>query len=96
MTVSPLPRPEPDDADEVIVIDANSITLGELEQIEDITGRNVVSELGRGQPSAKTMTALVYIFKRRLDPDFTIDDAKNMDVMSFRIEAPSNPKEPAG
>lgn len=92
MAVTPLPRNEPED-DDVMVINANTITLGELEQIEDVTGRNVVAELGRGQPSAKTLVAVVWIVKRRSDPTFTLDDARKLDVSSFRVEAPNDPKE---
>jgi len=93
MAVAALPEPEPQ---EVVVIDANTLTLGELEEVEDLTGRNVVAELGRGQPSARSLTALVYIFKRRADPTFTMEDARRLDVSSFQVVARSDPKEGAG
>lgn len=96
MVVAQMHPDEPDDDADVVIIDANSITLGELEHIEDITGRNVVAELGRGQPSARTMTALLYVFKKRTDPSFTLEEARLMNVQSFRVEAPNDPKETAG
>ena len=94
MAVTALPQPE--EPDRTIVIDVNTITLGELEQLEDITGRNVVTELGRGQPSARTLTALIYVVKRRENPDFTLEDARAVNASEFRVEAQSSPKEPAG
>lgn len=96
MTVAALPRPDEPPEDETFVINANTLTLGELEELEDVTGRNVVAELGRGQPSAKTLIAVVWIMKKRADPNFTLDQARAMNVTSFKIEAPSDPKEPAG
>lgn len=93
MAVAALPGPEPED---VTVIDVNTLTLGELEELEDITGRNVVAEFGRGAPSARTLTGVVWIYKKRSDPSFTIDQARCLDMGSFRIEAAANPKKPAG
>lgn len=94
MAVTALPQPE--DNNEVVVIDANTLTWGELEQVEEVTGRNATAELGRGQPSAKTMTALIWVFKKRTDPNFTLDDARALNVTGVQVEARSDPKEPAG
>jgi len=91
MALTQLPAPEPDEGPSV-VIDANTLTLGELEQIEDLTGRNVTAELGRGQPSARTLTALVYVFKRRSDPAFTMEQARELNISSFRVDAAQDPK----
>lgn len=88
--VAAVPDPEPN---ETISFDANELTLGELEELEDITGRPVSSELGRGQPSAKTLTALVYIFKRRQDPAFTLEQARALKVSEFKVEAKTDPKD---
>lgn len=95
MAVTALPTPE-EEPGQTIVFDPNTLTMGELEEIEDLTGRNVSVELGRGQPSAKTLTALVYVFMRRDDPAFTMDDARATKVDGFRVESTSDPKEPAG
>ena len=93
MAVTPLPQPEPS---EMIVIDANSLTLGELEEIEDLTGRNVTAELGKGTPSARTLTALIWVIKRRTDPGFTIEDARKINVAAFQVEAQTSPKGAGG
>lgn len=94
MAVAALPDPEP--ADELIEIDPNTLTLGELEQIEDIVGRNVTMELERGTPSAKTLLAVVFIMKRRKDPGFTLEEARTLNIGQIRAGAKNDPKEPAG
>ena len=94
MAVAALPTPEPDD--EVVEIDANSLTIGELEQIEEITGRNVSHELGRGEPSAKTLLALVYVFKKRTDPTISLDDVRKLNMRQFNAKAETSPKDVAG
>jgi len=95
MTVAVAAVPDPE-RNEMVVIDVNTLTWGELEQIEDLTGRNVTGELGRGQPSAKTMTALIWVVKRRTDPNFTMDDARALTVTGVNVKAPTDPKDPAG
>lgn len=92
MAVTALPSPEPDD-NEVIQFDVNSLTLGEVETMEEIVGRDVMRELGQGTPSVKTLLALVYVVKRRDNPEFTLDDARKLKVAAIRAEAAADPKE---
>ena len=94
MAVAALPSPEP--ADEVWEIDPNTLTLGELEEIEEISGRPGGAELGRGTPSMRTLLAIVYVMKRRSDPNFTLDDARAMQISTVKLEARQDPKEPGG
>lgn len=89
--------PPPDDTpDEVLEFDVNALTLGEIETIEEIVGRDVLRELGRGTPGAKTLIAVVYVIKRRSDPDVTLDDIRQMNVNTLRLGGTADPKEPGG
>lgn len=94
MTVHPLPVSDGDD--EELSFDINTLTIGEAETMEDIVGRDVMHELGRGTPSVKTLVALVYVIKRRTNPDFTLDDARALRITSVKANGGQDPKEPAG
>jgi len=96
MSVTTLPVP--DDGDEELDFDVNTLTLGEVEVMEEIVGRDVMRELSRGdvQPSVKTLLALVYVIKRRTNPAFTLDDARARRVTAVKINGGTDPKEPAG
>ena len=92
MAVTALPTPEPDD-NEILEFDVNSLTLGEAESLEDIIGRDHMRTLERGDPSIKALVALVYVMKRRDNPDFTLDDARRLKVTAIRATAVDDPKE---
>lgn len=71
-------------------MDFDDITLGEIEEIEEYAGLPI-TDIGDMQKvgATKLRTALAWIIKRRENPDFTIQDAKNMksqelfDLMDF-------------
>lgn len=93
--VAAVPPPAEEPTEE-LSFDINDLTWGELETIEEIVGRDVMRELGRGTPSVKTIVAVVYVVKRRTDPAFTLDDARTLKVNAVKIEGQSDPKEPGG
>jgi len=95
MAVTALPIPEPDDGDEVLEFDVNSLTLGEVEEMEEILGREVMKELGQGDPSVKTLVVLVYIIKRRNNPEYTMADARQVKVAMIQAESKADPKDGA-
>lgn len=96
MAVTSLPVPGDDPGDEVWEIDPNTLTLGELEEIEEISGRPVSLELGRGTPSIRTLIGIVYVMKRRSDPSYTLDDARALQISTVKLEAKQGPKAPGG
>jgi hypothetical protein len=71
-----------------IQIDPNALTLGELEELEQLAGEPI-SELlkgfNAGQYTAKALTALVYLAGRQGDPNFTIDDARNANASELEF-----------
>lgn len=58
--------------------DASQLTLGEVAKVEEVAGV-ALSELGDdAKPKGMALAALVWVFKRREDRSFTLDDALDM------------------
>jgi hypothetical protein len=59
-------------------MDIDTLTLGDIEDIENYAGLSF-SDIGEDKPGvSKLRTALVWVLKRKSNPDFTIEDARNM------------------
>jgi hypothetical protein len=75
--------------------DFESLTLNEVEQIELITGTSIDQILDAGQAKGKAMKAIIFIMKKRIDPNFTLEQAGNLSMTEanalFASEA--DPKE---
>ena len=56
----------------------NTLTLGELAQLEDLAGASLSSFGDEAAPKAKLMAALVYVIKRREDKDYTLVKAQSL------------------
>lgn len=57
-------------------MDIDSITLGDIEEIENYAGLPF-GDIGENKPGvAKLRTALVWVLKRKDTPGFTIEDAR--------------------
>jgi len=69
---------------EGIRIDIGDLTLGELEEFEDIAGMPAAA-LTNGTPPAKAITALVYLSQKRENPAYTLDDARKERVTSLKF-----------
>jgi hypothetical protein len=83
-------------AEEKLRISEDDLTVGDLEDFEDIVGRPIGEVLPRTRaeakgwvPSAKVLKALVFIAKRRDDPGFTIEDARRVRVTELELAASS-------
>lgn len=63
-----------------MIIDFNSMTLAEIEQIELMTGRNIDSIMDNDSPRGRALKAIIFIFKKRTDPNFTIEQAAAMSL----------------
>lgn len=74
-------------ADDEVRIDLADLTLGEVEEFEEIT-ELALSNFGEGKPfPAKALVALVYLTKRRADPAFTIEDARRVRISELSYGA---------
>ena len=69
-----------------IRIDVNDLTLGEVEFFEQESGLSL-GDLQEGRMTAKAVTALVCLVKRRDEPDFTMDDARKVKLSEFDVTA---------
>jgi hypothetical protein len=59
-------------------MDIDTLTLGDIEDIENYAGLSF-SEIGEDKPGvSKLRTALVWVLKRKDNPAFTIEDARNI------------------
>lgn len=68
-------------------VDISDLTLGEVEEFEEITGL-ALSNFGEGKPfPAKALVALVYLTKRRTDTAFTLDDARQVHISDLNYGA---------
>lgn len=61
-------------------INFNTMTLNEIEQIETIAGRNIDSIMDDDAPRGRSLKAIIYVFKKRTDPNFTPDQAGAMSL----------------
>lgn len=69
-------------------LDMDKLTLGELEEIEDATGRSL-SDMDQG--SVKTMNALAWIAKRRKAPMTTLDDIRQLTAGDIEVVEDEDP-----
>lgn len=58
-----------------MTIDFDTMTLNEIEQIELLTGRSIDSIMDEGAPRGRVFKAIIFVFKKRTDPDFTFEQA---------------------
>lgn len=58
-----------------VKFDYESLTLDEVEQIEAISGRSIEDIMDAGVPRGRTFKALVFVFTRREDASYTMEQA---------------------
>jgi hypothetical protein len=69
-----------DDMAEVLALNIDSLTLDEIDAIEEIIDAPLDSLNKPGQKRAKLLKAMAYVIKRRENPDFTIEDAGRLRI----------------
>lgn len=100
---------------ESIVLNVDDLTIGDLEDFQEITGspfdkalrpvvvldddgEKVFDEKGRPVKEVEfnptVLKALVYISKRRDNPEFTLEDARNIKVADFALEGGDEEADP--
>lgn len=81
---------------DTITIDPDDLTLGEVETIEDIVGKPFSQVFSNGGVSAKAAVALVYVVKRRANPDFTLEEARAYKISDLDFGAGADPTNGSG
>lgn len=78
---------------EPLAFDLDSLTVGELEELEDRLGcsfTDIAKQLQSGGASARLLRGIVWLTGRRDDPDFTWEQAG--DVRVSQVVAPPPPQ----
>jgi len=58
--------------------DIEQLTLGEIAQLEELSGMSLSEFSDDSAPKAKFLTALAYLAQKRQDPKFTFSQAEAM------------------
>jgi len=61
-------------------IDFNSMTLNEIELVEQLTGRNIDSIMADDAPRGRSFKAIIFVYKKRTDPNFTFEQAGSLSL----------------
>ncbi|MFE5621724.1 hypothetical protein ACFQ8S_06880 [Streptomyces virginiae] len=65
---------------DVLSLSLDSLTLNEIEMIEDIIDGPLDGIAKPGAKKAKLLKAMAFVIKRRDNPDFTLEDAGNLRI----------------
>lgn len=55
--------------------DFESLTLEEVEIIENLTGESIDQAFGTGKPKGKALKSFIWVVMKRDNPKFTIEEA---------------------
>jgi hypothetical protein len=75
--------------------DFESLTLNEVEQIELITGSSIDQLMDAGKPKGRAMKAIIFIMQKRIDPNYTLEQAGSLSMTEANamFVSESDPKE---
>lgn len=57
------------------MLNFDTMTLEDIETIETLTGTSIDSIVAEGQPKGKVLKVLLWVVKRKTDPNFSIEQA---------------------
>lgn len=82
------------------MIDIDSLTLGEVAKVESLSGLSIGQIAEDDKPKGLALAALVFVFKRRENPEYTWNQANAVTVTEAQAylegAADSDDVEPAG
>jgi hypothetical protein len=58
--------------------DFESLTLEEVELIENLTNSSIDDAFGNGKPKGKALSAFVWVILKRSNPNYKMEDAKKI------------------
>ena len=73
-----------------LTFDVDSMTLGEVEEFEELTGLSL-EDLMSGRRTTKAMSTLIYLQERRTNPEYTIEDARALKISELTVEDAPDP-----
>jgi hypothetical protein len=60
--------------------DFESLTLEEVELIENLTNSSIDEAFGDGKPKGKALSAFVWVVQKRNNPNYKMEDAKKLSL----------------
>lgn len=63
-----------------VAFDWEDLTMEEIEFLEEYTGTALDEMQSAGSPKGKLLTAIAYIAMKRQDPEFTIEQARQLKI----------------
>ncbi|AFU62205.1 tail assembly chaperone [Streptomyces phage TG1] len=75
---------------DVLDLKLDSLTIDEIDAIEEITGKPLDALNAKGQRRAPMLKAMAYVVMKRKNPDFTIEDAGRLRI-ELKGKAPADP-----
>jgi hypothetical protein len=60
--------------------DFESLTLEEVELIENLTSTSIDEAFGEGKPKGKALSAFVWVVEKRNNPNYKMEDAKKLSL----------------
>ena len=75
-------------------VDINSLTIGEIEEIEELGDQPIDALFSGDGKKGKSLRAIAYVMKKRENPDFTWEDAGALRInFSGSKQDPTSPEE---
>jgi len=75
----------------VLDLKLESLTIDEIDAIEEITGQPLDSLNKPGSRRAPMLKAMAYVVMKRKNPDFTIEDAGRLQINFQSVKTPADP-----
>jgi len=60
------------------MLDVSELTLGEVAMVEKLSDQSIATMGDESAPKALMMAAIAFVLKKREDPKYTFEQAKNM------------------
>ena len=72
--------------EDVLDVDISELTVGEIIEIEELTGMPLDALGQSDKPKGKMLAALAFVSKRRENPKFTWEDALELKITTSQSE----------
>ena len=72
--------------DDVLDVDISELTVGEIIEIEELTGMPLDALGQSDKPKGKMLAALAFVSKRRENPKFTWEDALELKITTSQTD----------
>ena len=76
------------------MINFENMTLGEIEEIENLIGRSIDEAFADGKPKGRTLRVLYYVAMRRENPSYKFEDTEKVSqAEALSVLSGSDPKD---